>query len=197
MLPSSSALQTSVPGMFETIVAATAGAAQTQTAVLMSPTLTPSWTPLPSRTPSLTPTLTPTFHFSLGPASTPVRSPTPGSAAATASPSDSLGGCALVSQTPRDGAHFDPRRNFSVDWKLKNTGSTSWDVGSVDFEYYSGAKLHKKQLYDLPDDVSVGESVTLSVSMAAPKADGTYNTVWSLRRGDTYFCHVDLTIRVP
>ena len=66
ILPASTGPTASVPGMFETIVAATAVAAQSQTATVIPPTPTPTWTPRPTHTPSLTPTLTPTFHFSLG-----------------------------------------------------------------------------------------------------------------------------------
>ena len=80
---------------------------------------------------------------------------------------------------------------------MKNTGSSTWDSESVDFAYSSGAKIHKKQFYDLPSDVPVGQALTLSVSMQAPTAAGTYYTVWSLRRGETIFCHVNLTIVVP
>jgi hypothetical protein len=200
MLPSSSGSPTSVPGMFGTIVASTAGAAQSQTAAVIPPTFTPTWTPLPTHTPSLTPTLTPTFHFSLGASRTPTRPPTsvlPAAATKTASESDSLDGCSLISQSPEDGSHFDPKKSFSASWKVKNTGSATWYTDSVDFAYYSGTKIHKKQFYDLPADIPVGEYVTLNVSMQAPKAAGTYYTVWSLRRGETYFCHVNLTIRVP
>jgi len=200
VLPSSSGASTSVPGMFETIVAATAGAAQSQTATVIPPTPTPSWTPRATHTPSLTPTLTPTFHFSLGASRTPTRPPTSVAAATrtnTASESDAPDGCVLVSQSPEDGSHFDPKKNFTASWKVKNTGSSTWDTDSVDFVYDSGDKMHKKQLYDLPTDIPVGQSVTLNVSMLAPNSDGTYTTVWSLRRGTTYFCHVDLTIRVP
>ena len=198
--PSSSGAPTSIPGMFETIVAASAGAAQSQTATVIPPTPTPSWTPLPTHTPSLTPTLTPTFHFSLGASRTPTRPPTavaPAMATRTASDSDAPGGCLLLSQSPEDGSHFDPRKNFTASWKVKNTGSSTWDTASVDFVYDSGVKMHKKQLYDLPTDIPVGQDVTLNVSMLAPKSDGTYSTVWSLRRGTTYFCHVNLTILVP
>ena len=199
MSPSSSGEPTTVPGMFETIVAATAGAAQSQTATVIPLTPTPSWTPLPTHTASLTPTLTPTFHFSLGGSRTPTRPPTSAAATATntVSASNSPDGCVLVSQSPEDGSHIDAKKNFTASWKVENTGSSTWDTDSVDFVYDSGEKMHKKQLYDLPADVPVDQSVTLSVSMLSPKSDGTYKTVWSLRRGTTNFCHVDLTIRVP
>ena len=82
-------------------------------------------------------------------------------------------------------------------WKVQNTGPRAWSKDDVDLAYSSGTKMYKKQLYDLPADIPSGEYVTLSVPMVAPKAEGTYYTVWSLRRGQDRFCHVNLTIRVP
>jgi hypothetical protein len=198
LLPASPARPQTAPGFVDTVVAATAGAAQTQTAESLSPTPTPTFTPPPSNTPSLTPTLTPTFRFVLGASTTPVRTATAvGAATSTGSASDGGDGCILLSQTPRDGAHFDPRRSFRVAWEVENTGSSAWDADRVDFVFSSGAEMHKKQRYDLPSDIRVGDSVTLEVSMAAPNPDGTYFTVWSLRRGSNEFCHVNLTIEVP
>jgi hypothetical protein len=115
----------------------------------------------------------------------------------TPAPSDSLDGCILLSQTPSDGSHFDAKESFKVAWKVENTGSQTWDKDSVDFAFSSGTQMYKKQLYDLPADIPVGEYVTLNVPMAAPKSEGTYYTIWSLRRGQNRFCHVNLTIRVP
>ncbi len=108
-----------------------------------------------------------------------------------------MDGCVLLSQTPDDGSHYASKANFNTAWKVKNTGSSTWYSDDVDFTYVSGTKLHKKQLYHLLADIPSGEYVTFNVAMTAPKADGTYDTVWSLRRGQSYFCHVDLTIRVP
>ena len=190
ILSASSGAPAAAPGIFETIVASTAGAALTRTALFTTPSPTSTWTPLPTRTPSLTPTPTPTFLLSHA-SQTPADIPVPPSA------SDGLDGCILISQTPSDGSHFAAGESYKVSWKVENTGSQAWDKDSVEFAYSSGAKMHKKQLYDLPADIPVGESATLNVSMAAPNSDGTYETVWSLRRGQNEFCHVNLTIHVP
>ena len=58
-------IPTALPGAINIIVAQTAAAASTQTAMFIPPTLTPSLTPFPSQTPSVTPTTTPTFIFLL------------------------------------------------------------------------------------------------------------------------------------
>jgi hypothetical protein len=200
ILPASSGAPTAAAGMFETIVASTAGAAQTSTALFVTPSPTPTWTPLPTYTPSLTPTASPTFLFVFGSMRTPTRTPAPSTGVATtytALPSGNADGCILVSQTPADGSHFSARETFKVAWKVQNTGSQAWQKDSVDLAFSSGTEMYKKQLYDLPADIPSGEYVTLSVPMVAPKGEGTYYTVWSLRRGQNRFCHVDLTIRVP
>ncbi len=208
-IPSSPGLPGAFSGNINTIIAATAAAAQTQTAELLGPSLTPTWTPLPTHTPSLTPSPTPTFIFIIGGGHTPVNSATPGGGVITwtntPSPSDRLDGCILLSQTPADGTHFAARASFTVAWKVENTGSAVWRKNTVDFAYYSGTRMYTKQVYSLPVDIPRWEYVTLKVPMTAPRNSGTYRTVWSLRRGqvaypnpstDT-FCHVDLTIRVP
>jgi hypothetical protein len=191
---------TAAPGMFETIVASTAGAALTRTALYTTPSPTSTWTPLPTHTPSLTPTASPTFLFSFGVSRTPTLTPVPtsvGESGDTPAASNNPDGCILLSQTPSDGSHFASKESFKAAWKVENTGSQTWDTDSVDFAYSSGTKMHKKQLYDLPADIPVGENVTLNASMVAPNSEGTYYTVWSLRRGPNRFCNVDLTIRVP
>jgi hypothetical protein len=200
ILSGSSAEPTAALGMFETIVASTAGSALTRTALYTTPSPTLTWTPLPTHTPSLTPTPSPTFLFSYGASRTPTRVPAPTSATEsrdTSAASDSLDGCILLSQTPSDGSHFAAKQNFKVAWKVENTGSQAWEKASVDFAFSSGSKIHKKQLYDLPADIPTGEDVTLDVAMTAPNSEGTYYTEWSLRRGQNRFCHVNLTIRVP
>jgi hypothetical protein len=53
------------PPSINTIIAQTAGAAATQTAMWMPPSSTSSLTPLPTNTPRVTPTSTPTFIFRL------------------------------------------------------------------------------------------------------------------------------------
>ena len=183
-----------VPGAVDTIVAQTAAAASTQTAakVTVVPTGTPSATPLPSETPTISPSPSPTFIFVL-PTLTPTLKPT-----ATSENAISGFGCQLLSQSPPDGSKFSAKQNFKVSWKIKNTGVEKWESGSVDFAYFNGTKMFTgAQLYDLPNGVSVGDSITLAVPMAAPRNSGSFKTVWTLRRGKSDFCHVDLQIIVP
>jgi hypothetical protein len=104
--------------------------------------------------------------------------------------------CRLISQDPEDGTEFAPNTDFDAVWRVRNTGTAAWDENGIDFAYVSGRKMHKRAVYDLPDNVNKGESINLVVDMVAPEENGTYKVVWSLRRGGNDFCHVDLTIKV-
>ena len=87
---------TAAPGVFETVVAGTAHAAQTQTALLIPPSSTPTFTPTVTRTPTGLPSFTPTFIFQL-------RSPVPprkDTATPTFGSTSGELGCVLVSQKP-------------------------------------------------------------------------------------------------
>ncbi len=191
LIAPSAPIPASGPGVVDTIVAQTAAAASTETAAFVTvvDTWTPSATPPPTDTSTPTPSLTPTFIFLLA---SPTRTPRPNSTEGVAGLS-----CELVGQTPADGSIFDPREQFSAAWTIKNTGVGSWDSTSIDFEYFSGAKTYVgTTAYDLPNDVPVNKSVTISVAMKAPKGAGSYRTVWTLRRGKVDFCHVSLQLNV-
>jgi hypothetical protein len=175
------------PGGINTIVAQTAGAAATQTAALVPPSLTPTATPTASRTPTVTPSLTPTFLFVLATLS---KTPTPGPASGDLS-------CNLVSQSPQDGATLNKNEAFTVSWKVRNTGASTWDSTAVDFIYLSGTKMASVKVSDLPKSVAAGDTTTLKLGMTAPSNSGSYKTVWTLRQGKTEFCKVNISIVVP
>ncbi len=175
------------PGGINTIVAQTAGAAATQTAALIPPTLTPSMTPTATRTPTVTPSLTPTFLFILATLS---KTPTPGPASGDLA-------CKLVSQSPDDGATMTKNEVFTVSWKVKNTGASTWDSKAVDFIYLSGTKMASVKAVDLPKSIAEGDTITLKLDMTAPSNSGSYKTAWTLRQGKTEFCKLNINIVVP
>lgn len=187
-----------VPGALNTIVAQTAAAAWTQTAagITQVSTHTPTMTlppantattlPVGTPTPLVTPGPSPTFRFVL-----PTLAPTSNDIGTTLD-------CQLVSRTPDVDAHFSPKQLFQAAWIVRNTSSRAWDPNGVDFEFFSGAKIYTgPAIYDLSGGVAIGELITLSVTMAAPKSAGTYRTVWTLKQGKDDFCHLDLRIVVP
>lgn len=178
-----------VPGALETIVVLTAGAAQTQTAqVVPSPTMTMTPTVAPSSTPTetLTPTATVIFIF-------PTATNTP---TATKQFSSAGSGCELVDQSPGNNTVFSSRERFTVEWTLRNTGSSTWQRDNYDFFYSSGRDMHDKDGYDLPRNVREGNEVTFEVEMRAPGNAGSYTSTWTLGTRNNAQCRVSITITV-
>ncbi len=176
LLGQSSPTNTAVPALTALPATPTAGPLSTQAAVLATGTPAPSLTPTATSGVSASPTVTLT--------------PFLGAAAGDLD-------CKLLSQSVRNGAHFAPTERFSIGWKVRNSGTLTWDAGSVYFAYFSGSRMDREDLYALPETVDPGNTVALSASMAAPKRPGGYTTTWALRRGDNRFCRVSLTINVP
>ena len=179
------------PGSLNTMIAQTAGAAATQTALLQPPTITPTYTPFPTNTPTEIPSPTPTFIFILPTATVPSDTPTP-----YVSKSGDTYSCQIVAQSPANNASFASGANFDANWRVENSGSSIWDANSADYRFLSGDKLHKSNIYDFPKTTAPGEQVDLTVNMKAPKDAGTYSTTWEIRIGKTEFCKMKLTIVV-
>jgi hypothetical protein len=169
-----------------TVIAQTAGAAATQTFVML-PTFTATATS--TKTPTETPTSTPTFLFSLA-------SPTVASLTPTLEISSNPFACRLVSQTPPDNSVLEKNADFAALWRVINVGANAWDANSVDYHYFGGEKIHKSSVYDLPSSVPTGGQIDIIVNMQAPKAEGTYQTTWALRVGKEDFCKLHLTIEI-
>jgi hypothetical protein len=176
VLPASTPLLTVSPASAETYVAQTVEAVFTQTAASAPTFQFATLTPSPTATTTPTPTITLTPF--LGAASADLE-------------------CSVLTQSVRNGAHFDPGESFDVGWKVRNTGRLGWDAGVVYFAYSGGRKMDRDDVYYLPGTVSPGNVAALSASMVAPRKAGGYTTIWSLRRGAVRFCSVSLTIYVP
>lgn len=198
------------PNTINIIVAMTAGAAATQTAVLIPPTLTPSFTPFPSQTPSITPTATGTFVFTTPTMIKFTKTPTPtkskgsGGGGGGGGGGGSSGGgsntgtwaCTLTAQAPVNGTSFKASTSFTANWTLQNTGSNTWLHTSVDVTNIGGTLMAANTAYDTLSDVPVGGSTTISVPMTAPSSTGTYTSNWTLRVGKELFCPIAVTISV-
>jgi hypothetical protein len=181
------------PVAVNTFIAQTVEAATTRTAAAMpSVTLTPTITP----TPTASPTATVTFVLvSPTPLVLSTFTNTPVNLGGSGSSSDNYA-CRVTRVSPPNGSSFSPRDDFDVFWTVRNIGQRNWDRTDVDYIYSSGAKIHKVSGYDLPSNVSVGNSSDLGVDMQAPKDPGTYSTVWTMRIGDDEFCPLRFTIVV-
>jgi hypothetical protein len=191
---------TANPNQVNVFMAQTANAAATRTAAA-KPTSSPTFTITPTRlTATPSPTSTSTVIFVL---SSPTQAVPPtiviigggGTGSGGGTSSDKYA-CQILSVSPANGTSMNPRNDFDATWKVKNTGTKTWDRNSVDFIYSSGAKIHKIAGYDLSSDVSSGGTINLGVDMVAPRNSGTYTTTWVLTVGSNNFCSMSLTIVV-
>ena len=173
-------------------------AAPTGTAM---PTLSSTTQPTHSPTPSPSPTAEPTGTSTDIPSATPepVLSLTPTALFVSPSPTPTVPSrldCKLIWQSPGNDITYKPNKEFTAGWKVRNDGTDTWDVDSVEFTYLRGAKLYDYPVVHLKTSVAPGQEVILSVHMRAPKNLTRYTTYWSLRQGDTFFCPVMLTINI-
>ncbi len=136
--------------------------------LLNTPEITP---PAGTQTESAAPTLTPT----------PSPTHTPGSAT---QPSD---WAALVKSSPANGVFFGPSDAFKQKWTVKNIGTTTWTT-NFDLVFVSGTRMTDRKAVAIPEKVAPGQSIQLSISMAAPKNPGIYQGSWKLRnsKGDLF-----------
>lgn len=182
----------------ETIIALTAGAAQTQTVVAQptpSPTRFPTFTPIPApatNTPfsliAFTPfvpveTTAPEFESAGG------SSFTIGGGAGGVSFSGEPWTCVVKSVFPPRGAKVRAGEEFTVTWTVVNNGAKPWTVNTIDFVYRSGFRNEGRGIQDLWRNVPSGGSINLTVLYKAPKtAPKEYRSYWNLRVGNRDFC---------
>jgi hypothetical protein len=153
----------------------------------------PTQTAIPSETPTVTltpiPTRTvvwiPTYYYSS----------TPKTPSATAT--NSSWSCSITFQLVASNTEFGAYEDFDARWTVKNTGSETWESSDVDYRYMSGTEMQKYDtLYDLPETVAPGDTVSITVDMKAPSTSGYYETNWGLVRHTDSFCNLPTRIRV-
>lgn len=172
-LPSSRAEEPE-PLSAQTLAALTIEAQQTEFASITQPTtdtgqepLPPTDTPVPSNTPPPPATLPPT--------NTPVPSFTPTKSV----PCNRAGFVKDV--TVPDGKIYAPGATFTKTWRLRNTGTCSWN-GNYDLVFDSGDKMGASDVVDLTiGTVNPDETVDISVNLTAPSTVGEYRGDWLLR----------------
>lgn len=108
--------------------------------------------------------------------------------------------CVLTSQSPADYTSFAAGTSFDMQWTLTNTGDDAWtkNVGGFVQAGASG-ELHTgdDSVGPLTDDITYGESLTLTVPAVAPSAAGTYGELWEVNANGTVVCQVWMIILVP
>ena len=207
-----------------TVIAQTANAAQTQTATnlptstntgLPTQILFPTLTLAPTQTPlilvSVTPTATPGFLIvgtdgtlvSVTPAAVLSTASTPGKPTATG---EVAGGaviktpreweCKIVEKSPVKGTVLQPGLDFYAFWTVLNTGTKTWPSYGVDVIYLSGLRGESRRIQDISATIPPGNTITLRVPLTAPKNEGFYNVIWTLKVGKTDFCALKITFEV-
>jgi hypothetical protein len=204
-----------IQGTLAAEIAATFSAAQTQTATMYPPTSTATPTITPPRTPTETVTASPTFILLL-----PTTTAMPDIAAATyiaaGTPAKdvaehffSLHPIPTDQRTWRNQWLCEVRdkphptilagEKFDAAWTVVNTGWDIWDSSAMDFVHLDGLSGSKPKINNPPAVIGYGMTLTASITFAAPKKVGTYNTTYGLkvdRIKSNYLCQLTMTVTV-
>jgi hypothetical protein len=166
------ALDTLVAQIQTEIVRMTVGpeaVSQTQAAVTAIPAEA-SPTDESTETPTLT--LTPRNTSTRYPTATPMSSFTPMTIC------DRAGNIQDI--TIPDGTAVNSGTEFTKTWRLKNTGSCTWNQ-NFHLVFYTGDKMGAASEINLTKTVSPGQTADISVDLTAPNNLGTYTGYWKLR----------------
>lgn len=106
-----------------------------------------------------------------------------------------------VSQTPADDTVFAPGQTFTMTWKLKNIGTTTWTSDYLVRFFASdkaGVKLHTgNDNQKLNKTVKPGETVDISMAMKAPSSEMTVKNAYVLTNTDgVNFMAFDIQVKV-
>ena len=105
----------------------------------------------------------------------------------TAASAPAITGCQdsaqYVSDDGMDGTAYAPNTAFTKTWRLKNTGSCTWDSSYL-VAYVSGATMTQQPGYWIVPQgqtVAPGQAVNISVGMTSPVDNGKYQSYWGLK----------------
>jgi hypothetical protein len=80
-----------------------------------------------------------------------------------------------------DGAQFAPVSGFNKIWRIKNTGTCTWD-SSYQIVHAGGNLMGAVSSYlPLRDTVFPGQTIDLTISMVSPATAGNYQSDWKLQ----------------
>ncbi len=89
-----------------------------------------------------------------------------------------------------------PKESLNISWTIKNNGTKTWTSNTVDFVNTGGFRNNERPIQDLRSTVAPGGTITVKVLITASKFSGTYNVFWTLKVGNTKFCHMKNTFEV-
>ena len=124
--------------------------------------------PPPSNTPSGPPTNTPQ------PTATPIVGSGPGGCV--------LKGTYIDDVTIPDGTLLAPNAPFPKAWRVRNDGTCSWDAG-YQLVFAEGSQMGGPAAVNIPA-AAPGQTIDISVNLAAPGTPGDYTGRWRLRAGN-------------
>jgi hypothetical protein len=84
--------------------------------------------------------------------------------------------------TVPDGTEMDPSQNFDKVWRVRNTGTCSWD-SSYWLAFVQGDRMDGESV-SVGGTVDNGETYDITIDQEAPDEPGTYGGVWEMRNGD-------------
>ncbi len=128
-------------------------------------------------TPFTTATLTPSQTASRLLTASPKASSSPTALCDRAAPGNPL------DITIPDDTHMLPGQAFSKTWRLVNEGSCIWSQ-SYAVVYFSGSQMNAVPRNGLPEVVTSGGSVDVSVDMIAPANPGLYQGNWKMSNSE-------------
>lgn len=100
---------------------------------------------------------------------------------ATQTPEVACNQAAFVTETITDGTDFGPEQEFTKTWTLRNSGSCTWDA-NYDVVFVEGDSMDAPASQPITSGtVEPGETVKISMDLAAPKTEGTYRGDFKLR----------------
>jgi hypothetical protein len=82
-----------------------------------------------------------------------------------------------VSQSIADDTRFAPGETFTMTWRLKNVGTSTWTTAYM-LRFYSGDSFGAPKEVRLVQDVPPGATVDITLKMKAPTRPGSYRSVW-------------------
>ena len=82
-----------------------------------------------------------------------------------------------VQQSIADDTIFAPSENFTITWRLKNTGTYTWTTGYV-LRYYSGDTFGAPKEIPMSQEVLSGGEIDISIPMKAPANPGSFRSNW-------------------
>ena len=169
----------------------------TQAAVTMIAQLTQN---APTITPTVPPTATPAVTATLAalPTLAGVLPTLPPLATSTSIASATGDKAMYVTQSPADNTSVKTNQTFNIIWRLRNTGTTTWN-NQYTYRFYSASNKIPTSAngYNLTQSVAPNAEVELKAVATAPGTPGTYDTRWVITNAEgVNFSSFDLTINV-